>query len=63
MKKYFTKQRLTIGELVFDSVNILLMLILTAIMIIPIIHVISVSLSSADSVLHGGLFLFPKVLI
>lgn len=54
------KIRRTFGDIVFDSFNIFLMIALMVIMVVPILHVVSVSFSEGPEVLKGGLFLYPK---
>ncbi len=48
-----------LGDWIFDSVNVLIMLVVIAVMIVPIIHVVSVSFSIGSEVQKGGLFLWP----
>lgn len=48
------------GDIVFDVCNYLLMLAIVFIMLAPVIHVISVSFSSGQAALSGGLFLWPR---
>lgn len=50
------------GEKAFDMFNNVLMCIVIGIMIFPMIHVISVSLSSGAETLKGGVFLYPREL-
>lgn len=54
------KIRKTLGERVFDGANIAFMLIVSAVTLLPIVHVIFVSISSGPETLKGGLFLYPK---
>ena len=58
MKKKVAIKR-TVSDRVFDSINILIMLLIIATMLIPIIHVVSVSFSIGSEVQKGGLFLWP----
>ena len=59
MKKKVAIKR-TVSDIVFDSINILIMLLIVATMLIPIIHVVSVSFSIGSEVQKGGLFLWPR---
>lgn len=59
MKKKVAIKR-TVSDRVFDSINILIMLLIIATMLIPIIHVASVSFSIGSEVQKGGLFLWPR---
>ena len=59
MKKKVAIKR-TVSDRVFDSINILIMLLIIATMLIPIIHVVSVSFSIGSEVQKGGLFLWPR---
>lgn len=53
------KIKKTRGEQVFDVVNVILMAIVAAIMIFPMLHVLSVSLSEGSQSLKGGFFFYP----
>ncbi len=55
--KYST---LSLSERIFDLVNSLLLGLLAITMLIPIIHVLSLSLSSADVVNLAGIHIIPK---
>lgn len=59
-KKVNRKIKKGLGDWVFDTVNVLLMLMVVLIMIVPIIHVVSVSFSVGSEVQKGGLFLWPR---
>lgn len=59
-KKKVNKIKRSTGEIIFDVCNIIFMLVVSAIMIVPMIHVISVSFSDGMESIKGGLFLFPK---
>lgn len=48
-----------ISDRIFNTINVLIMLIIVAIMLVPIIHVVSVSFSLGSEVQKGGLFLWP----
>lgn len=54
------KIKVSISDRIFNIINILIMLIVAAIMLIPIIHVVSVSFSIGSEVQKGGLFLWPR---
>lgn len=53
------KIKKTRGEQIFDVVNVVLMAIVAAIMIFPMLHVLSVSLSEGSQSLKGGFFFYP----
>lgn len=60
MKTNRSKIKKSTGDYIFDSLNVLFMLIVVVIMLLPMIHVVSVSFSTGSEVLKGGLFLYPK---
>ena len=47
------------GEQVFDVFNVILMAIVAAVMILPMLHVLSVSLSEGSESIKGGFFFYP----
>ena len=55
-----SKIKLSKGEIVFDIVNVIIMLMVAGIMLLPMIHVLAVSLSSGPESLKGGFFFYPK---
>lgn len=61
-KKYVPKHKIkkSLGDTIFDAVNVVLMLIVMFAMLAPMIHVVSVSFSSGEEVMKGGLFLWPR---
>lgn len=56
------KHRVKVGlaDQVFNLMNVLIMLVIVGIMLVPIIHVVSVSFSVGSQVQKGGLFLWPR---
>lgn len=54
------KIRYGAGAMAFDSINILIMILIMIVMILPILHVVSVSFSSAQETNKGGFFLYPR---
>lgn len=54
------KNKIHTGSMAFDTVNIIFMCIFMLIMIIPVLHVLFVSVSDPKEVIKGGLFLYPK---
>lgn len=48
------------SDWVFDSINVVIMLLIIVIMMVPVIHVVCVSFSIGSEVQKGGLFLWPK---
>lgn len=61
-KKYVRgcKIKRSLGDTIFDYVNVVLMFIVMFAMLAPMIHVVSVSFSSGEEVMKGGLFLWPR---
>ncbi len=53
------KIKKTKGERVFDVFNVILMAIVAAVMILPMLHVLSVSLSEGSESIKGGFFFYP----
>ncbi|HIQ58320.1 MAG TPA: carbohydrate ABC transporter permease [Candidatus Merdivicinus intestinavium] len=53
------KIKKTKGEQVFDVFNVILMAIVAAVMILPMLHVLSVSLSEGSESIKGGFFFYP----
>lgn len=49
-----------ISDHIFDIINVLIMLLLAVVMIVPMLHVVSVSLSKGEESLRSGLFLYPR---
>lgn len=45
---------------VFDGVNVLILLIFSVTIVFPFVHLLSISLSSSDAAIAGGLHLLPK---
>ena len=54
------KVKKSAGDILFDVFNYLFMLLIVVIMLAPMIHVVSVSFSSGEEALRGGLFLWPR---
>jgi putative aldouronate transport system permease protein len=52
--------RRSTGEAVFDSFNIIAMVVLIAVMTLPMIHVLNVSLSSGRESMQSGFFFLPR---
>lgn len=59
-KRNANKIRKTPGEVVFDTANIIFLTVVSLVMILPMIHVLSVSFSEGMESIKGGFFLFPK---
>lgn len=59
MKKS-TRIKKTPGEQVFDVANVLFMIAVSAIMILPMLHVFSVSFSDGAESIKGGFFFYPR---
>jgi putative aldouronate transport system permease protein len=57
-KNNFIKQSL--GERAFDAFNVLFMLLVIAVMLLPFLHVLNVSISSGSQSLTKGFFLLPR---
>lgn len=52
--------RKTRGDQVFDACNVVFMLIFAALMLLPMVHVLSVSLSEGTESVKGGFFFWPR---
>ncbi|MBM7542617.1 MULTISPECIES: carbohydrate ABC transporter permease [Amphibacillus] len=53
-------KRRGIDDLIFDSVNILLMLILVVVMLYPMLNTLAISLNDATDTVRGGLHILPR---
>lgn len=62
MKKVNGKNRIksSTGDIIFDVFNIIFLSLLAAVMVLPMIHVFSVSLSSGPESIRSGFFFWPK---
>lgn len=63
MKKYSSGNSLyrrTNGEMIFDYFNILIMLFVIVVMLLPMIHILNVSLSEGTESIKSGFFFFPR---
>lgn len=54
------RHKRSLSGALFDHLNILFMGMIVVVMIFPLLHVVSVSLSEGKEVLKGGIFLYPK---
>lgn len=54
------KNKIKSGSVAFDVFNIILMCIFVVFMIMPVIHVLFVSVSDPKEIIKGGLFFWPK---
>ncbi len=54
------KIKSSFGDKIFDILNIVFMCLLVVVMVVPMLHVISVSFSEGTEVLKGGLFILPR---
>lgn len=54
------KNKIHTGSAVFDTCNVVLMCVFMLIMLVPVLHVLFVSVSDPQEVIKGGLFLYPK---
>lgn len=59
MKKR-TRIKKTVGERIFDVVNIIFMALIMVVMILPMVHVLSVSISVGSESIKGGFFFYPR---
>lgn len=50
----------TRGEIIFQYVDIIILIIIAAIIILPFMNIISLSLSDRDAILSRNVYLFPK---
>lgn len=48
------------GDRIFDVCNILFMCLVMAVMLLPMLHVVSISFSDSKEAMKGGLLLFPR---
>lgn len=55
-------KKITLENFLIDSINIIILLCLTAVMLIPFLHELNISLSSSAAVSTGRLMLLPKEL-
>ncbi len=54
------KIKSSVGDKIFDSLNVIVMLLVAAIMILPMLHVVNVSLSAGAESIKPGFFFWPK---
>ena len=54
------KMRRSLGERIFQPVNIVFLLLVTLLCVLPFVYLLSVSLSSKTAVSTGQVFLWPK---
>lgn len=54
------KNKIRTGSRLFDTLNTIFMCLFLLVMLIPILHVVFVSISDPEEVIKGGLFLYPK---
>ena len=53
------RMKVSFSERIFNLINICIMLVISAIMLAPVIHVVCVSFSVGSEIQKGGLFLWP----
>lgn len=54
------KNKIKSGSVVFDTFNVLFMCVFLLVMLLPVLHVLFVSVSDPKEIVKGGLFLYPK---
>lgn len=52
----------SVGDKIFDSINIILMLTIIAVTIYPFLHILAISLNDAHDSMAGGIGIFPRIL-
>jgi len=58
-KKMYKRYR-SPGDLIFDTVNVLLLLLLAVVTLYPFVNTLAVSLNDAGDSIQGGLYLWPR---
>jgi len=53
------KMKISLSDSIFNIINVCIMLVISAIMLAPVIHVVCVSFSVGSEIQKGGLFLWP----
>ena len=53
------KMKISLSDRIFNIINVCIMLVISAIMLAPVIHVVCVSFSVGSEIQKGGLFLWP----
>ncbi|WP_067837940.1 carbohydrate ABC transporter permease [Amphibacillus sediminis] len=55
-----TGKRRSVDDLIFDSINIVLMLVLVVIMLYPMLNTLAISLNASTDTIRGGIRLLPR---
>ncbi|MBU9712960.1 carbohydrate ABC transporter permease [Evansella tamaricis] len=58
--KKLTGKRRSVDDLIFDSVNVVLMLLLCVVMLYPMLNTLAVSFNEATDSVRGGIYLWPR---
>lgn len=53
--------RRTTGDIIFDSINLVIMIIFTITMLYPLLNTVAVSFNDGTDALRGGIHLFPRM--
>lgn len=57
-KKSFMSRR-TVGDVVFDVINMIIMIVFTITMLYPLLNTVAVSINDGTGALRGGIHLIP----
>lgn len=60
VKKSFMSRR-TVGDVVFDVINMIIMIVFTITMLYPLLNTVAVSLNDGTDALRGGIHLIPRM--
>jgi len=55
------KRKLTVGDWIFNTVNVILMLIIVVATLYPFLNAFAISLNDADDTTRGGITIYPRV--
>ena len=59
-KKAFLSRR-TAGDVIFDTVNFIIMIVFTITMLYPLLNTVAVSFNDGTDALRGGIHLWPRM--
>jgi len=57
----FNRSRMTLGDRIFDYVNIVIMILLMIVTLYPFLNTLAVSLNNPQDSIRGGIYLWPRV--
>lgn len=55
------KKKKTLGDWIFDTINVIIMLIVVFVTLYPFINSLAISLNDADDTVRGGITFYPRV--